>query len=43
MNALVNSQEQGKLLPTDASALIGISYKMLDRTLKEFNESVEFR
>lgn len=38
MNALVSAQERGNLQPTQAASLIGISYKMLDKTVETFNE-----
>jgi len=36
--ALVSSQEEGKLLPTKAADLLGISTKMLEKTIRIFNE-----
>lgn len=41
MSALVAAQENGTVLPTEAASLIGISYKMLDRTIEIFNEREE--
>lgn len=38
MNALVSAQENGQIQPTQAASLIGISYKMLDKTVETFNE-----
>ncbi|WP_290123711.1 hypothetical protein [Paucilactobacillus hokkaidonensis] len=38
MNALVSAQETGTIQPTQAATLIGISYKMLDKTIETFNE-----
>ncbi len=38
MDALISAQERGSLQPTQAASLIGISYKMLDRTVEIFNE-----
>lgn len=38
MNALVSAQENGRVQPTQAASLIGISYKMLDKTVETFNE-----
>jgi Zn-dependent peptidase ImmA (M78 family) len=41
MSVLVAAQENGTVLPTEAASLIGISYKMLDRTIEIFNEREE--
>lgn len=38
MSVLVEAQYQGKVQPTKAASLIGISTKMLDETVKRFNE-----
>ncbi|MBU7449717.1 ImmA/IrrE family metallo-endopeptidase [Lactiplantibacillus pentosus] len=38
MTALVKSQENGTLPPTKAAALLGVSTKMLDKTIRIFNE-----
>lgn len=38
MTALVRSQENGTLPPTKAAALLGVSTKMLDKTIRIFNE-----
>lgn len=37
-SALVNSQREGTLPPTKAASLLGISTKMLEKTIKLFNE-----
>lgn len=42
MNALIAAQEKGNLQPTQAASLIGISYKMLDKTVDTFNEREVF-
>ena len=38
MNALLSAQDLGTIQPTQVASLIGISYKMLDRTVQLFNE-----
>ncbi|MYV16144.1 ImmA/IrrE family metallo-endopeptidase [Furfurilactobacillus milii] len=38
MNAVVVAQDSGLVQPTRAASLIGISYKMLDKTVENFNE-----
>ncbi|WCG35739.1 ImmA/IrrE family metallo-endopeptidase [Companilactobacillus farciminis] len=42
MSALISAQDQGLVQPTQAAALIGISYKMLDKTIDFFNEREAF-
>jgi Zn-dependent peptidase ImmA (M78 family) len=42
MNTLIAAQERGSVQPTQAASLIGISYKMLDRTVETFNEREAF-
>ncbi|WP_119318755.1 ImmA/IrrE family metallo-endopeptidase [Companilactobacillus formosensis] len=42
MGALISAQDQGLVQPTQAAALIGISYKMLDKTIDFFNEREAF-
>lgn len=43
MEALISAQSNGNLQPTKAASLMGISYKMLDRTVSTFNEREEYR
>lgn len=38
MSALISARENGQVQPTQAASLIGISYKMLDKTVETFNE-----
>jgi len=38
MSAIVSAQDTGKILPTQAASLIGISLKMLDKTVQNYNE-----
>ena len=38
MSAVVDSQARGNLQPTKAAALIGISAKMLGKTVEQFND-----
>lgn len=38
MDAVILAQDRGVVQPTRAAALIGISYKMLDKTVENFNE-----
>ncbi|ARY92784.1 DNA-binding protein [Lacticaseibacillus casei] len=38
MNTLVAAQERGAVQPTEAASLMGISYKMMDRTIEKFIE-----
>jgi len=38
MNALISAQERGALQPTRVASLIGVSYKMLDKTVEIFRE-----
>lgn len=38
MSAIVSAQDTGKILPTQAASLIGISLKMLDKTVQTYNE-----
>ena len=38
MNTLIAAQERGVVQPTEAASLMGISYKMMDRTIEKFIE-----
>lgn len=38
MAAVVSAQDTGRILPTQAASLIGISLKMLDKTVQNYNE-----
>jgi hypothetical protein len=43
MSELVAAQENGTVLPTEAASLIGIRYKILDRTIEIFDKRAEDR